>query len=145
MSERLVKITVDGRTYSVEKFNPLEGMEFGMNVLAIISPALGGIVEMGKDGGDAAKVGAELTKAISNPAFTPLLKKVFAQCFTPTNERLADELVFNKHFIAYPSDMFQLGLRATWVLVKDFLPPSIVSTASAFASKNANLMETKVQ
>lgn len=128
----LVKVLIEDRVYNVQKFNPLEGMEFGTQILAIVSPALGGIMEATKDGGDPAKVGTELARSLKDPSLAPLLKRALGQCFTPENESLADEYVFNKYFAAVPQDLFVLGVQAVWVLVKDFFPSQLATLASAW-------------
>lgn len=131
----LIRIKIDERVYAVQHFNPMEGMEFGTKLLSIISPALGGIIEATKEGGDPAKVGVEISKALKDPDLTPMLKQALGQCFTPENESLSDEAVFNTYFSKHPGDMFQLGGQAAYMLVKDFFPSQLASIASDWQTK----------
>ena len=143
MSE-LIKIKIEDRVYTAQRFNPLEGMEYGAKILALVSPALGGIMEATKDGGDPAKVGAELGRSLKDPDLAPLLKKALGQCFTPENESLADEVTFNKWFMRHPGDMFSLGAQAAWQLVKDFFPSQLAGAASGLPTKLSGLKQKAV-
>ena len=128
----LTRIKIEDRVYSVMRFNPMDGMEFGTKLLSVIAPSMGGIVEATKEGGDPGKVGAQLAYALKDPSLTPLLRQAFKQCFTPQNESLEDEAVFNKWFAQHPGDMFSLGAQAMWVLVKDFLPSQLTTIVGDF-------------
>lgn len=131
----LIRIKIEDRVYAVHRFNPMDGMEFGTKLLAIISPSFGGIIEITKEGGDPAKVGVELAKAMKDPDLTPMLKQALGQCFTPENESLADEATFNAYFSQHPGDMFQLGVQAAYALVKDFFPSQLATLASDLQTK----------
>lgn len=131
----LIRIKIEDRVYSVQKFNPMEGMEYGTKILALISPALGGVMEAVKESGDATKVGLEFARALKDPEMAPMLKQALGQCFTPENESLADEVTFNRHFSKVPGDLFQLGVQAAYALVKDFFPSQLVTIASAWQEK----------
>lgn len=126
----LIRIKIEDRVYTIQPFNPLDGMEYGAKLLGLLAPALGGVIELTKEGGDPLKVGGELATVLKNPEVTPLLKQALGQCFTPENQSLADEAVFNAWFRKFPGDMFVLGGKAVWELVKDFLPKPLGITAS---------------
>lgn len=136
----LIRIKIEERVYSIQRFNPMEGMEFGTKLLSVISPAFGGIIESTKDGGDPAKVGVEIARALKDPELAPMLRRAIGQCWTPENESLADEAVFNMHFSKYPSDMFNLGVQATYSLVKDFFPSQLATVASGWQTKLAPIV-----
>jgi hypothetical protein len=131
----LVKVKLEDRVYSVLRFNPIDGLEFGLKIMSVLSGSFGGWFEATKEGGDVAKVGAELSKAFLNPELKPLLRTALSQVFTPENKSLSDEAVFNAWFIRHPEDMFDLSVRASWVLVKDFLPKSAVIAIQDLTAK----------
>lgn len=131
----IYRIKIDERVYAVQPFNPVDGMEFGTKLLGIISPALAGAFELVKDDGEMSRVGLELGKALKDPGLTPLLRQAYKQCFTPDNQSLADEAVFNQWFLKYPQDMFELGVRAAYALVKSFFPSRLATIASGLESK----------
>lgn len=126
----LTRIKIEERAYSLTKFAPMDGMEYGTKVMAVVSPALGGLYEATKDGGNAIKMASDFAAVFKDPTLTPLLRQAIGQCFTPKNESLADEYVFNTWFSQHPGDLFQLGVQSAWALVKDFLPSSLVTMAS---------------
>ena len=133
--ESLVRVKVGENVYPLQKMNPMEGMEYGMKVLAAVSPSFAGIYEAVKDGGEYEKVFFELSKTLQQSDFTPLLKTAYGQCFTPQNESLADEVIFNRWFRDNPGDMFHLGALAVWELAKDFFPSQLVTMLSGLSSK----------
>lgn len=131
----IARIKIGDNIYTLQKMNPMDGMEYGTQVLSAISPAFGGLYEAVKDNGDYGKVFAEISKAIKGNDFSALLKTAYKQCFTPENESLADEVAFNRWFRKFPGDMYQLGVQAVYELVKDFFPNQLATIASAVQSK----------
>ena len=161
----LIKIKIEDRIYSAQRFNPIDGLTFGLKAAALITPAIGGLIAIFKDsvngealsatesteemkqaaiekaweklanGDDLEKIGVDLAKILKDPDLTPLMRQAFCQCFTPGNESLADEAVFSRHFIKFPGDMFVLGARAVWALAKDFFPSPLATIASGLPTK----------
>jgi len=124
----LVRIKIDDRIYTVQKFNPYDGMEFALKALSILSVSIGGIYELVKEKGNASKLGKEISEALKDKDMMPIIRQTMAQCFNNENESLADESIFNKHFRAYPQDLFELAGKAIYALIKDFLPRQITLT-----------------
>lgn len=131
----MIRITVNDKVYTLNKMNPMDGMEYGMEVLGVITPSMGGVMEATKEGGDATKAFLELGKALKDKGATDILKKALKQCYTPEGESLEDIVAFNKWFQAHPGDMFQLAVVAVWHLVKDFLPSQLATIASSWQTK----------
>lgn len=130
-----VRIKIGDNIYTCNMLNPMDALEFGMRAVAVVSPALNGIVEASKTEGDPLRVVTELAKVLKDKEATPLLKEALAQCFTPTNKSLGDEVEFNRWFREHPGDLFHLGALALYHLVKDFFPSQLATMASAMASK----------
>lgn len=134
-------VEVGGSRYSVQKMNPMDALDFGVRVMTVVSPALGGIMEAVKEGGSAERdlpaFFSSLQSALSGGNAAAILKEALRRCFTPQNEGLADDVVFDKWFREHPGDMFPLAARAVWELVKDFLPPTLITRAAGISSKPA--------
>ena len=111
----LVEIEIEDRVYACQRFNSMDCVAYGTQWRPILYP----------EGGEMADVASTL----KNPSLTAMLRQAIGQCFTPQNESLADEAVFNQWFTKYPGDMFILGLQATVALIHDFLP-SVLAMAS---------------
>ena len=135
----LLRIKIEERVYSVQKFNPMDGMEYGVKLAAMVAPALGGLMaaEESKKKGDAdyGKLGADFARSIKDPDLMPMFKKAFGQCWTPENESLGDEAVFNKWFQQHPGDMFELGGRAAFLLSRDFFPSQLGTMLSDYLER----------
>ena len=131
----MVRITIGDKVYTVNKLNPMDGLEFGMEVVGVVSPSMGGVLEATREGGDPSKVFVELGKALKDKSAAGILKKALAQCYTPESESLEDIVVFNRWFQAHPGDMFHLAVMATWNLVKDFLPSQLATMAGDWQTK----------
>lgn len=116
----MYKVKIGEHVYTIQPFNPIEGLEFGTKLVGVLSPALGGAFELAKESGDMSRIGIELGNAFKDPLLMPMLRQAYNQCFTPDNQSLADEVAFNQWFLKYPQDMFELGVRAAYALVKSF-------------------------
>lgn len=126
------RIKIGDCVYICNRMNPLEAMEYGVKVLGLISPALSGVMEATKEGGEAEKVFSELSKSLKDKDAIPLLRQAIGQCFTPDNQSLADELTFNRWFLEHPDHLFHLGAMAVYYLVRPFIPVPLLTTAGAF-------------
>ena len=124
------RLLINDRTYTIQPLNPMEAIAYGTKIAAVIAPALSSLT-----GGAGLKSGAEklllsLGAALKDNDVSSLLKTAYDQCYTPQNESMADEVVFNKHFLAFPEDAYELGVRAAYLLVKDFFPKQLSTTLS---------------
>lgn len=140
--------------YMLELLNPLEGIAWGNRALTLFGPALGkalaavdfkalegldltqdGLVEVG------AKMQGMLISSFSSlgeldsEKVTAIMTEAIQRCYTPENESLVDQTVFNRWFREYPGDLYPLGVMALYHLVKDFFPKQLVTGASAFLAK----------
>ena len=140
-----VRIKIGENVYTCNKLNPMDALEFGMRALAVLSPAVSGIIEAHKEGGDPLKVFNDISKALKDKDATPLLKEAIAQCFTPQNQDLGDVVEFNRWFSEHPGEMFHLGALALYHLVKDFFPSQLATIASDYQIKLQNQSQTEVQ
>lgn len=140
----MARVKVGENNYTVELFNPMDGMAFGIDVSAALGPALSGVYEATREGGDASKVFEAFSTALRTGDFKGIFKRTFAQCYTPENARLSNEVEFNRWFRKYPGDMYELAVRATFELVKDFFPSQLATIASAFTAK-LNTLQTQTQ
>ena len=128
----LARIRIEDRVYSCQRFDPVNGMAFGAQLMSIASPALAGVIGTTDDG---AKLVAALAPAL--PALMPLFRQALGQCFTPQGEPLADDEAINRYFMQYPGDMFVLGVQAMRILAQDYLPRSGVLAASTLEERPA--------
>ena len=56
-----------------------------------------------------------------------LVEEAHRRCYTPQNEALRDEVVFNRWFMEHPDQLYGAGLLAVWHLVKDFFPKTLAT------------------
>ena len=131
----LQRLKINDNIYTLDPMNPLEGMEFGEKVLGAISPTFAAMYEAFKEEGDQGAMFNHLALALRAGGLTPILKEALNQCFTPENESLRDEAVFNKWFRRHPGDMYQLGVKATWELVKPFISPQLGTMLAGFQTR----------
>ena len=119
----LGSFSLDGVTYRFEALNPLEAMRFGNRVFKVFGPALLSLASAKKDGGEMAGEGvlASLAPALSE------MEEALRRCYTPQNEALRDEVVFNRWFMEHPDQLYGAGLLAVWHLVKDFFPKTLAT------------------
>lgn len=135
-------ITVGGNRYPIDKLNPLDAIDFGSRVAAVVMPTLGGLVGA-VDGLNGDPANMKLDGKIFREAFigykseetAALMKDALAQCYTPQNEPLNNQAVFNAWFQEHPGDLFQLGAMAVYELVKDFFPSHAATLMTAFQTK----------
>jgi hypothetical protein len=98
-----VKLNVNGRTYVMNRLNPIQGLEFCLEVGELYA-------------------GGNLESALMSPKAKNVIHEALGQCLTPENQALSDEVVFNNQFIKYPEDMFKLAFKAVTELTKPFFP-----------------------
>jgi hypothetical protein len=135
--QNIERIKMEDRVYSVQKLNPIEAILYGTKVASIIAPVLSSL--SGDNGGSADKLFTALGMALKSPEIGEILRIAYNQCFTPSNESLKDEVVFNRQFMAFPGDAYELGVRAAYILVKDFFPRQIGTLVNLDNLKNLTL------
>ncbi|MDL2268216.1 hypothetical protein LJC46_09605 [Desulfovibrio sp. OttesenSCG-928-G15] len=140
-SANIEYIAVGGKRYALDLFNPLDGLAYGNRALAVLGPAIGGMVgsvdifafasvDQAQTALDEAAMGVQgmLASAlascgqVNSTDVTMLMNEALRRCYTPQNESLADESVFNRWFREHPEDMYILAAHAMFRLVKDFFP-----------------------
>lgn len=109
------KVTVNSRTYTVEPFNPLEGMR-AASVFIRHSAGL-----MGADMDEQA-MQSNAIALLGEPDVLNLVERALRQCITPEKEYLRNEAVFERWFSEHPEDMIMLGQAALLALVTPFFP-----------------------
>jgi hypothetical protein len=115
------RIDVNERIYMLERFNPMQGLEYSAQLLSVVGPALGGLAAAGQQA-SAVQVFSSLTMALKGPECAELLKTALRRCKTPQNESLENMAAFELWFSQHPEDMFELGAVAMVKLVSPFLP-----------------------
>ena len=128
----LGSFSLDGIMYRFETLNPLEAVRFGNRVFKVFGPALLSLAAAKKDDGEAAGEGvlAALAPALSgfdDDKVSLLIEEALRRCYTPQNEALRDEVVFNRWFMEHPDQLYGAGLLAVWHLVKDFFPKTLAT------------------
>ncbi len=127
----LGSFSLDGVMYRFETLNPLEAVRFGNRVFKVFGPALLSLAAA-KNDGEAAGEGvlAALAPALSgfdDDKVSLLIEEALRRCYTPQNEALRDEVVFNRWFMEHPDQLYGAGLLAVWHLVKDFFPKTLAT------------------
>jgi hypothetical protein len=105
----IFKVTINERQYTGHKMNPLEGLAFCLEV--------GELYRNGDGEG-----------SLMTPKAQGVIKKALECCYTPENQSLSDEVVFNTQFQRYPADMFPLAYQAVQGLCADFFPVTVNTT-----------------
>ncbi len=128
----LGSFSLDGVMYRFETLNPLEAVRFGNRGVKVFGPALLSLAAAKKDDGEAAGEGvlAALAPALSgfdDDKVSLLIEEALRRCYTPQNEALRDEVVFNRWFMEHPDQLYGAGLLAVWHLVKDFFPKTLAT------------------
>lgn len=128
-------ISIGAHRYALEKLNPMDAITWGNRVLAVVGPTLGGLVDACSDKGNFAKSFQGIFASYNSTEASNLMLEALRQCYTPQNESLADDAVFNKWFKEHPGDLYHLGVMAVYELVKDFFPNQLVTIANASLAK----------
>ncbi|MBS6142254.1 MAG: hypothetical protein KH745_06615 [Bilophila sp.] len=128
----LGSFSLDGVIYRFEALNPLEAVRFGNRVFKVFGPALLSLAAAKKDGAETAGEGvlAALAPALSevdDDKVSLLIEEALRRCYTPRNEALRDEVVFNRWFMEHPDQLYGAGLLAVWHLVKGFFPKTLAT------------------
>ncbi len=139
-------INVGDNRYAINTLNPIEGLEWGNNAMIQFGPVLGHIFQVCPAEQLAALFADALAGGIKNMdgfilTVQPVLgvalsglatldgtkifvmqEKALSRCYTPENEPLSNQAVFNRWFKEHPGDMHLLSWKAIFMLVKDFFP-----------------------
>lgn len=140
--------------YAMDLLNPIEAIAWGNQALSLFGPSLGKIfesidfksmedIDLDKQGlaGLANKLQAIIAKTLAScgelksDEVSKMMNEAIKRCYTPQNEPLGDEAVFNRWFREHPGDLYPLGCMALVHLVKVFFPKQLVTSASDFLSK----------
>ena len=149
-STNMTFIGIGSNLYAIDMLNPMDAISWGNRALALFGPALGKVVSSidfeKLQGLDLAAMGMaetfEKLQSLIGSALascgelkgaeaTAIMTEALQRCYTPQNESLADETVFNRWFREHPGDLYPLGVMALVRLVKDFFPSQLVTAASA--------------
>ena len=125
----LGSFSLDGVIYRFEALNPLEAVRFGNRVFKVFGPALLSLAAAKKDGAETAGEGmlAAALSEVDDDKVSLLIEEALRRCYTPQNEALRDEVVFNRWFMEHPDQLYGAGLLAVWHLVKDFFPKTLAT------------------
>lgn len=132
-------ISVGEHRYAINLFNPLDGLEWGNRVLALLGPGAGTLIEQkacrdlqnqaGRPDKGTAVFDAVISRlgivlagldALHGKALGLLQKEAIMRCCTPSNKPLNNPGVFYAWFRQHPGDLHQLGWVALYRLVRDF-------------------------
>ena len=130
--------TVGTNTYKYEELAPIEALRFGVTVTKSVGPALAKLGE--------AAAGAKNAKDVTGimEAFGPALGMVddnkllelmhasFQHVYTPHNECLGNEAVFNSWFRTNKEDLYMVGLLSLYHLTKDFFPKALATAVQRY-------------
>lgn len=120
------KVKIGDNVYSLAALAPIEALRFGTECAKVLGPAL--VQFLSRYSGEEMTLKDLLTQigpaleSLDPDRLLTLLNTVYTHTFTPTNENLGDEAVFNSWFQEHPADMFQVGFQVLYALAKDFFP-----------------------
>lgn len=111
---------VNGRTYKFDILTPMDAISFGSRVLKAAGGALLSIC------GEASSVNykaiADALSSVDPEELSSLMREALNRVYTPEQEPLKNEAVFNAWFNKYPEDLFVAGVMAVFEQVRDFFP-----------------------
>lgn len=110
------KITINGNTYTAEPLNPHEAIGWANRLIPVVGPVL---------------TDKSLDKW-NGPEASRLMQEAVARCWTPENEKLSEQAVFNRWFQKHPRDLIELGARAAFEVARDFLPEALHTALESF-------------
>lgn len=129
MRTGLSTFAVGETVYKYDLLAPVEALRYGTQCAKVLGPALASVMDVVQQfGSDKATVGelvasaAPALAAIDEDKVATLMQTAFKRVYTPANECLGDEAVFNDWFQARPHEMFPVGLLAIYHLSKAFFP-----------------------
>jgi hypothetical protein len=111
----IIKITIEDRHYTCHRLNPLDGLDFGLKVAALLTSA-------------------DMSAALLRPEAKEVIRTALDQCYTPENQSLREIVAFNTHFLKFPSDLIVLGFRAVKELAADFFPATLLTSIKQFTA-----------
>lgn len=127
MSSGIREFVVGEDTYKYVELTPIEALRFGPRVAKVLGPILHPLISsLDKEGNVQVKhimasIGSELEK-IDEEEMLKLIMGALTHVFTPQNESLGNEAVFNSWFSVKKSDLFIVGFMAVFKLAQDFFP-----------------------
>lgn len=130
--------TVGSHAYKFEELAPTDALRFGVKVTKSLGPALAKLGEAATNA--AGKTDPKELVAAFGPALgmvddavlEELLRTAMQRVYTPQNESLSNEAVFNAWFREHKEDLFPVGLYALYHLTKDFFPKALATAVNHF-------------
>jgi hypothetical protein len=110
---------VNGRTYKFDLLPPMEAIDFGSRVL---KAAGGALISVCGEGPTDYKGIAEALSTVEPAELSAIMKEALGRTYTPEQEPLRNEAVFNSWFNRNPQDLFTAGAMAVFEQVRDFFP-----------------------
>lgn len=143
----LAKIQVGDNHYAIDPLPPMDALEFGPKAAKVLSPTMSGIMEI-TNNADNSSLGKSINVMFANidPKETAaLMREAVGQCWTPKNQSLKDETVFNIWFMEHPNDLYELGLRAIYILAKPYFPKALATMATSLEGRAATMAQSAFQ
>ena len=141
-ADKLKSFTVGSNTYYLEPMSADEALNFGIDVMAMITPLAGNIGNVsseqlqGKAQDDkwlailGAAAGGFNSARVKSVGFTAMS---FVR--SPNNILLSTPENRDQWFKDHPEDLYLVMLKAIWSLAKDFLPSGLHTFILGFATK----------
>ncbi|MDL2317123.1 hypothetical protein LJC59_08640 [Desulfovibrio sp. OttesenSCG-928-A18] len=123
-------ITVNDNRYPIDKLNPLEAIAFGNRVMAVVGPLLRAMLDASMQKSCLSRFFDGLFTNYPSELWTGIMNDALRRCYTPHNEPLHNQAIFNEWFRRYPGDLFELGLMGVYSLAADFFPRPLAIQAS---------------
>ena len=120
---KIENIIVNGKTYKVQTMSVLDTFTLHLEV----GKHLGNIVGILIEGIQAKNLPLqkiiEAFQGLENPeSIVKIQRKVMAQVITPKNTFLGDEVAIEEWFSQNPNDLWEVFIKALFVLVGEYLP-----------------------
>jgi len=128
-------IIIGDNRYAIDKLPPFQAIEWGNRILSVLGPTIGGVMEAISDDGNPAAAFQGAFGQYKSAEASQIMRDAMKRCYTPQNESLGNEAVFNSWFREHSGDLFHLGVMAVWELTRDFLPKQLITFATAFRTR----------
>lgn len=138
MGNGIGEFAIGNHKYKYEELAPIDALRFGTQCVKTLGPAassllaLAGRIQGAAKASDVIESVAPALASIEEAKLEALLKVAYGHTYTPQNESLGNEAVFNGWFREHPHELFQVGLTALYMLAKDFFPKPPVTVKTGF-------------
>lgn len=124
---KIENIIVNDKTYKVQTLGVIESFQLHLEVGKYLGPAIDaffGNIEKAQRGEQITITNIlKIFEKIEDIRAVPLIqKKVFAQVITPKNTFLSDSVAIEEWFADNKSDLWEVFIKALFVLVGEYLP-----------------------